>query len=95
METWYRACKWDNEIDKIEVYKVTPKMLVVKQDYWGKIQERRIAKQSYGEDHFPTKEEAITFKRTRLEGKIESHKDSLANAEKKLAEFNEKYPKGE
>ena len=94
METWYRM-GWDDEITEVKPIKVTDKTLFVKGERWGKeVVERMLKRTSYA-NYFPTKEEAIAYRRSLLEARVENERNSLTYVEGKLAEFNEKYPKGE
>jgi len=91
METWYEVSLYNNDIKELGVIRSTEKMLIVEK--WGV--EGRMAKDNYGAHYFPTKEEAIEFKRNVLKVNVEGVQEIFNRAERELAEFNERYPKGE
>ena len=94
METWYKL-EWGDEITEIEVTRTTDKMLFRKRERWGKISEERVLKRSAYVNYFPTKKEAIAYRIDLLEQRVDSSKGALAYNEKILANFKQRYPKGE
>lgn len=93
METWY-TFDWNDELQKVEAIKSTPKQIVILRESWGgKKYEQRIQKHTQWRNYFPTKQQAIDFERERLERKLEAARNKFDACNKLLSEFSRKYPK--
>lgn len=90
METWYHF-SWGNDLQEVEVIKVTDKMLFIEKERWGEKVQERISKHSYYSDYFPTREDAIAFKKNQLEKRVDRARDSLVYEKGVLDKFNQKY----
>lgn len=92
MEIWYGVNNWNLDIEELEVIKSTEKQLVLN-DKWSDDKCRRTAKIGHYHRYFPTHQEAILYIEERLLGSRKGAEWNLENANKRLAEFYEKYPK--